>query len=156
MILSIFYFIYLYKILLEVSKKTGDFSITMNEFNSFVVTSSNHFDFNDKTNLIIDLRNEDTENKKEIEKWFVQIRKGENTAKPNLDTRIRELFEYSKHLNFNDNVISLKRESISEIYDLMHNFEIMLEEGDVPFYKKDDPDRYEDMLCSLGTPWQKS
>jgi len=150
-IFSIFYFMYLYKILLEVGKKTGDFSISLSEFNSFVVTSSSHFDFIDKTNLIIDLRNEDIENKKEIEKWFDQIKK-ETT----LDTRISELFEYSKYLNFKDNVISLKRELITEIYDLVHNFETMLEVGDVPFYEKHDPDGYEQMLCSLGTPWQKS
>ena len=50
----------------------------MNEFNAFVVTSSNHFDYIDKTNLIIDLRNETEENKKEIEKWFEQIGNGDN------------------------------------------------------------------------------
>tara|TARA_B110000008_G_scaffold26541_1_gene23851 strand:- start:3185 stop:5803 length:2619 start_codon:yes stop_codon:yes gene_type:complete len=154
-IFSIFYFMYLYKILLQVGKKTGDFSITMNEFNSFVVTSSNHFDFNDKTNLIIDLRDEDAENKKEIEKWFVQIAKGDDPKQSNFDTRISTLFEYSKHLNFKDNVISLKRESISEIYDLIHNFEIMLEDGMVTPYSEN-PDAYEEMLCTIGTPWQKS
>tara|TARA_E500000178_G_C16877885_1_gene687560 strand:- start:636 stop:1079 length:444 start_codon:yes stop_codon:yes gene_type:complete len=146
---------YLYKILLEVGKRTGDFSITINEFNSFVVTSSNHFDFNDKTNLIIDLRNEDVENKKEIEKWFKQIGKGDNLNNLKFDTRISQLFEYSKHLNFNNSLITLKRESISEIYDLIHNFETMLENGEVSPYSED-PDGYEEMLCTIGTPWQKS
>ncbi len=154
-IFSIFYFMYLYKILLEVGKRTGDFSITINEFNSFVVTSSNHFDFNDKTNLIIDLRNEDVENKKEIEKWFQQIGKGDNLNNLKFDTRISQLFEYSKHLNFNNSLITLKRESISEIYDLIHNFETMLENGEVSPYSED-PDGYEEMLCTIGTPWQKS
>lgn len=155
-IFSIFYIMYLYKILLEIGKKTGEFFISMNEFNAFVVTSSNHFDYIDKTNLIIDLRNETEENKKEIEKWFEQIGNGDNQNKLKFDTRISQLFNYSKYLNFKDNTISLKKDLIIEIYFLMHKFETMLENGEVVPFHKDDGGRYEEMLYSLGTPWQKN
>lgn len=154
-IFSIFYIIYLYKILLEVGKKTQNYSISLVEFNAFVITSSNHFDFSDKVELIMNLRAEEEGNKKEIEKWFKEIAKGDDKKGSELDTRITSLFEFSPSLTFDNDNISINRDSISEIYDLIHNFETMLIEGGIPLYSED-PDGYEEMLCSLGTPWQKS
>ena len=154
-IFSIFYIMYLYKILIEIGKKTQNYSISMTEFNAFVITSSNHFDFIDKVKLIIKLRNEEEANKKEIEKWFKDIAKGNGEKGSELDTRIKNLLELSPNLIIDDKNISINRESISEIYDLMHNFETMLEDGEVALYSED-PKGYEEMLCSLGTPWQKN
>lgn len=154
-IFSIFYIMYLYKILLEVGKKTQNYTISVTEFNAFIVTSSNHFDFIDKVKLIIKLRNEEESNRKEIDKWFNEIAKGNGEKGSELDTRITNFLELSPNLIINKENISIKRESISKIYNLVHNFETMLENGEIaPF--SEDQNGYNEMLCSLGTPWQKN
>ena len=150
-----FYIMYLYKILLEIGKRTQSYNISITEFNAFVVTSSNHFDFIDKVKLIIKLRNEEESNRKEIEKWFKEIAKGNGEKGSELDTRITNFLELSPNLIIDKENISIKRESISEIYYLVHNFETMLENGEITLFSED-PIGYEEMLCSLGTPWQKN
>ena len=152
---SILYFPFIYKVIIEVGAKTGDYFISLDEFNFFVVTSTNHFDYEDKVKLIVELRNEPVAENLEIIKYLNKISAGDGTKGSELDTRIKTLFEYSTYLDISDSKISIDKSSIRNIEEMLNDLERLLEEGSIQMHT-DDPERYLTMLHTSGVPWQES
>ena len=151
-IFSILYIPFIYKVILEVGIKTGDYFISEDEFNFFVVTSTSHFDHEDKVKLIVELRNEPTVNNKEIIKYLNSIADGDGNKGSELDTRITSLFDYSLYLNFVNSKISLDNSSIFIIEEMVNNLERLLEEGNIQMHS-DNAEKYLNMLHTSGAPW---
>ena len=118
----------LYKILMEIGRASGEYSISMNEYRYIVATTTDFKDFWNKPVLIKLLRSEDS-----AETEFEQYR-------TKFDNRFIQALKQLPTLEIDRNGISLKKNFIEEVASKVFLFE----RDPLKFYSE----KYIDFLCS--------
>ncbi len=119
---------FLYKILIEIGRASGEYSISMNEYKYIVATTTNFKDFWNTLVLIKLLRSE-----KSVETEFEQYR-------TKFDNRFIQALKQLPTLEIDSNGISLKKNFIEEVAAKVFLFE----RDPLKFYSE----KYIDFLCS--------
>jgi len=151
-IFKIYYFMALYKVLSDIGFKTGNYFITFDEFEFFVVTMRSYNEYEDVVNQIISLRN--NQKQYEIIKYLRIMKDKKSDISDGMDTRIAETFKYSKFLEVDDNKINLKGKFLNIISERLQRFERLLNDNKAHCFDSDNPESYFNALYNLGTPWQ--
>lgn len=101
----------LYKVLIELGRTSGEYSISMTEYRYFVATTKKFEDFLE-TLLLINLLRKDPTVRGEFEKY-----------KDKFDNRLILALKQLKTLNIDNDLIKLNQECISEVAEKVYEFE---------------------------------
>ena len=142
-----YFIINLYKVILEIGKKTGNYYIQHHDWTFFILFSQKYEDCLKIINQIMTLNKE--------KEYYLIVRYLHKCIRRHLDDRIPEIFYLSNVIDYNESYqrISIKDNKIKYVENIINNFEKKLSKNEIPFPNISN-DKYLEMLYSPESIWE--
>lgn len=146
-----FLIITLYKVLLEIGKKTNNYEISYDEYRLFVFISRNYNEYNDIVDHILSLRNEPQR------MLIVRYLNDLISSNPKLDDRFYQIFNLIPSLIFNqsESYIRINEKYLKRVKLVTKSYEMKLGSNKIPFpLENGERGKYEEMLYKPEPLWK--
>jgi hypothetical protein len=142
-----YFIIHLYKVILEIGKKTGNYYIQRHDWTFFILFSEKYNDCIKIVNQIMSLNKE--------KEYYLIVRYLNKCIRSYLDDRIPEIFYLSNSIDYNESYqrISIRDNKIKYVKNIINNFEKKLSKNEIPFPNISN-DKYLEMLYSPESIWE--